>query len=56
MGAYDGAEVAELCGLYVLHKLESVIGLYRDDGLAVVKGSGPDIERLRKKYSKFSKH
>ena len=60
MGAYDGAEVAELCGLYVLHKLESVIdqhhlGLYRDDGLAVVRGSGPEIERLRKKYSKFSK-
>ena len=58
MSAYDGAEVAKLCGLYVLHKLESVIdqnhlGLYRDDGLAVVRGFGPEIERLRKKVFKI---
>ena len=25
------------------------IGLYRDNGLAVVQGSGPEIERMRKK-------
>ena len=25
------------------------IGLYHDDGLSVVSGSGPEIERLRKK-------
>ena len=53
MGSFDGAEVCELVGLYILHKLEDVIeqmhiGLYRDDGLAVIQGSGPQIERLRK--------
>ena len=42
MGCYDGAEVCELVGLYILHKLSSAypngsIGLYRDDGLAVFK-------------------
>lgn len=42
MGSYDGAEVCELIGLYILTKLEKrlnqgSIGLYRDDGLAVFK-------------------
>jgi len=42
MGAYDGAEIAEFVGLYILSKLEKIIpqeniGLYRDDGLCVVK-------------------
>ena len=54
MGAYDGAEMCDLVGLYILSKLEefipkSQLGLYRDDGLAIVKGSGPQLERLRKK-------
>ena len=54
MGAYDGAEICELIGLYILSKLETLInkeyiGLYRDDGLAVVNMSGPQIEQLRKK-------
>jgi hypothetical protein len=53
MGAYDGAEVCELVALYILYKLEQVIhrddmGLYRDDGLAAVRGSGPELERQRK--------
>lgn len=53
MGAFDGAEICELVGLYILHRLENFIdrehvGLYRDDGLAVLKGSGPQIERKRK--------
>ena len=42
MGCYDGAEVCELVGLYILRKLSSAypdgsIGLYRDDGLAIFK-------------------
>ena len=54
MGAYDGAEVCQLVGLFILSKVESLIkqsdiGLYRDDGLAVVSMSGPQIEKLRKK-------
>ena len=45
--AYDGAEVCELIGIYMLHligkKYDSKnIGLYRDNGLAVFKNvSGP---------------
>ena len=40
MGSFDGAEVAELVGLFLLSKLSCLnlnIGLYRDDGLAVCK-------------------
>ena len=44
MGSYDGAEVCELVGLYMLHKLDQRFdnnkhtgGLYRDDGLAALK-------------------
>ena len=39
MGAYDGAEVCEVVGLFLLHTLGEKLGnkhvsLYRDDGLA----------------------
>ena len=42
MGCYDGADVRELVGLFILSKLSSEypndsIGWYRDDGLAVFK-------------------
>ena len=44
MGAWDGAEIAELVGLYLLQQLsrkvffeKGVFGLYRDDGLAVTR-------------------
>ena len=53
MGAYDGAEVCELVGLYILKQLESKfninIGLYRDDGLAVLRGNGRSADNIRKK-------
>ena len=60
MGAYDGAELCELVGLYILSKLEKLIGknqlgIYRDDGLAAVSLSGPGIEKLRKEMFKFFK-
>ena len=40
MGAYDGAEVTDLIGLYILHNLKEKVpeidfGLYRDDGLGM---------------------
>ena len=40
MGSYDGAEVCELVGLFILKHLgekfgKENIGLYRDDGLAM---------------------
>ena len=53
-GSYDGAEVSELVELYLLDRLQSLIsrdqiGLYRDDGLAVVNQSrGPKLDRLTK--------
>ena len=59
MGCYDGPEVCELVGLYILHKLTSAfpdgnVGLYRDDGLAIFKNintrSGYNV---RKKFSEI---
>ena len=61
MGCFDGAEVCELVGTFIFNKLKNVFqnstfGLYRDDGLAVIKGlSGPEIERLKKNVVKTFK-
>ena len=54
IGSFDGAEVCELVGLYILDKLTTKygkkhIGLYRDDGLAAFNtNSGPQMERIKK--------
>ena len=54
MGAFDGAEVCEMVGLFMLQKLKTEIttadiGLYRDDGLAVLnKCSGRKADQVRK--------
>ena len=54
MGAFDGAEVCELVGIFMQHKLSETygikdFGLYRDDGLAIFKNvSGPDSEKIKK--------
>ena len=45
MGSYDGAEICELVGLFLLNKLAQRfggdnVGLYRDDGLLLLKGTG----------------
>ena len=42
LGVYDGAEVCELVGTFLLDKIseksdKNSIGLYRDDGLPVLK-------------------
>ena len=56
MGAYDGVEVYELVGIFILHHLSRVynnnnIGLCRDDGLAVFKNiSGPQAEKIKKHF------
>eukprot|EP00117_Sycon_ciliatum_P012858 scpid63030/ scgid13757/ len=55
MRSYDGAEARELVGAYLLNQLsehlpKEQIGLYRDDGLAVMENvSGSAAERLKKK-------
>ena len=53
MGSYDGAEVCELVGLYMLDQLKQRfpnddIGLYRDDGLGVASRSVREADRARK--------
>ena len=54
MGSYDGAEIYELVGLYLLNKLSTVIGkssvgLYRDDGIAAINNAnGWKLDRIRK--------
>ena len=61
MGAYDGAEVCELIGIFMLsllskHINKNHIGLYRDDGFAILKNtSGPEAEKLKKKLQKLFK-
>ena len=54
MGSYDGAEIYVLIGVLILHQLSSLIkktdvGLYRDDGLIVVRNmQGRSTDNLRK--------
>ena len=54
MGSFDGAEICELVGLFLLNQLpgclgKSSVGLYRDDGLGVLKSaSGSLADRTRK--------
>ena len=61
MGSYHGAEVCELVGLYMMSELcklipKSHVGLYRDDGLAIIKKqSGYMTEKLKKNIYKIAK-
>ena len=54
MIAFDGAEVCELIGKYLLYELSTLyakkdIGLYRDNRLAVFKNKGvPESEKIKK--------
>ena len=54
MGSFDGAEICELVGLYILSILSNrynkqQLGLYRDDGLAAFYNkSSKDCDRIRK--------
>ena len=54
IGSYDGAEVCELVGIYLLGKLAPLIGsknvgFHRHNGLAVIhQANGPKIDRIRK--------
>ena len=59
MVSFDGAEICELVGLLLLDRLVSVIGkenvgLYRDDGLAVLRNNlSRTMERTRKKITRL---
>ena len=52
MGSYDGAETCEIVGTYILNQIQSVIpkeniGLYRDNGLAVINKPASIAERTK---------
>ena len=57
MGSYDGAETCELVGCYLLSQLKQIpgidIGLYRDDGLAILKQTPREIENVKKEICKI---
>ena len=61
MGAYDGAEVCELVGTFLLEKISEIcnksnIGLYRDDGLSIFRNkSGTQLEKMKKKLQRLFK-
>ena len=62
MGCYNGAEVCELVGTYILNKFKDVtnkenIGLYRDDGLGILQNiPKTKIERKKKQIVKVLKY
>ena len=54
MGAFDGAEVAEFIGLFILSKLAKIMkitdfALYRDDGIFAIRGTKRSADTIRKK-------
>ena len=60
-GSYDGAECAELVGLFILADVANIdrlnSGIYRDDFLAVTPASPRQTEAMKKKIvEKFAKH
>ena len=64
MGSFNGAEICELFGLYILDILKTekifsdvIFGIYRDDGLAVVDIlPEPDMERKVEQLRKVFKN
>ena len=61
MGSYDGAEICELVGIYILTRRATIIrksdcGLYRDDDLVILRNvNGQQIDRTRKNIIKIFK-
>ena len=62
MGAYDGAEVCELTGIFLLNFLgrqydTKNIFLYTEDRLSIFKNcSGPQMEKIKKRLQKVFKN
>ena len=61
MGAYDDAEICELVGTFLLENISQIcnegnIGLYWDDGLAVLRNkSDTELEIIKKKLQRLFK-
>ena len=54
MGSFDGAEIYQLVGLFMLYNLANVVGahnidLCRDDGLAILKDTSIPTGRRNRK-------
>ena len=62
MGSYHGVEICNLVGLFLLDKIKRFsnlrhIGLYRDDGLGIIKqSSGTHLENIKKDVIKIFKN
>ena len=55
MGAYDGAEVYELIGIFLLsllskHINKNYIGLYKDDGFPIIKNTNSRKKEERSRH------
>ena len=61
MGSYDGAEVGDIVGVFMLDMLSKLfeknsIGLHRDDGLSIFRNyNGHQSNKVRKDLTKLSK-
>ena len=61
MGSFDGAEIRELVGLYIQSKLKKILpksnfGLYRDDGLALLRNlNRQETDKVRKNITRVFK-
>ena len=61
IGCYDGANVCELVGVFILHLLKTLmrkenVGLYRDNGQGILRNSPVhEIERKRKQIIQIFK-
>ena len=58
MGSFDSAEVTDLVGLYLLSKLQGLgilVGLYRDDGLALSPLNPSDTDDVKKQICSIFK-
>ena len=57
MGSYDGAQVCELVGLYLLSQLTHLTnftpGLYRDDGLGYTSASVKQQSKIKDEITKI---
>ena len=60
MGSFDGAEVAEFVGLFLLNELSQIMqindfALYRDDGICALKGPKQAVDGIRKQIEQIFK-
>ena len=58
MGSFDGAEICELVGIYLLSIVRGLTidsGVYRDDGICITRGGDRENDVLRKKLEALCK-